>query len=119
MIEEMSTAPSPPFWEESQPGFRFSTAPVGTPRFFAEVEAHRYGLEPHIPEIVRFDQWADRDVLELGCGIATDGVNFARSGARYTGLDQSATALAIARRRFELEGRLGTFVLGSVVDPPL
>jgi SAM-dependent methyltransferase len=119
MIDDTSVAAAPHFWDASQPGFKFSNAPVGTPQFFAEVEAHRYGLEPHIPEIVRFDQWADRDVLELGCGIATDGINFARSGARYTGLDQSATALALARRRFELEGRDGTFVHGSVVEPPL
>jgi SAM-dependent methyltransferase len=119
MIEETPIAASPHFWDESQPGFKFSNAPVGTPRFFAEVETHRYSLEPHIPEIVQFDQWAGREVLELGCGIATDGVNFARNGARYTGLDQSPTALALARRRFELEGREGTFVQGSVADPPL
>ena len=37
--------------------------------FFADVEAQRYALEPDIPELVRFERWAGRDVLEAGCGI--------------------------------------------------
>lgn len=59
---------------------------------FAEIEAHRYALEPHIPEIVRFEEWAGRDVLEVGCGIATNGVQLARAGARYAGVDASQVA---------------------------
>jgi ubiquinone/menaquinone biosynthesis C-methylase UbiE len=92
------------FWSASQPGFRFTDAAPGTPEFFAEVESHRYSLEPHIPEIVRFERWAERDVLEVGCGIGTDAAQFLRAGARYTGVDQSQTALELARRRFESEG---------------
>lgn len=99
-----------PYWEgEAQPGLKFSDAPVGTPQFFAEVEAHRYRLEPHIPDVVRFVDWANKDVLEVGSGIATDGVNFARVGSRYTGVDQAERALELARRRFELEGLPGRF----------
>ena len=107
-----------PFWSDNQPGFRFSSQPVGSPGFFADVEAHRYGLEPHVPEVVGFRAWRDRDVLEAGCGIATDGLQFARAGARYTGYDQSASALALARRRFQLEGREARFQQGSVTQLP-
>jgi SAM-dependent methyltransferase len=106
------------FWTEYQPGFRFTEAEPGSPEFFAEVEAHRYALEPHIPELARFDSWAEKDVLEAGCGIATDGIRFARSGARYTGLDFSPTALELAGRRFGAEGRGGRFVQGSVTELP-
>ncbi len=106
------------FWSEHQPGFRFSTQPVGTSEFFAEVERHRYSLEPHISEIACFERWTGRDILDAGCGIATDGARFARAGARYTGLDQSGTALDLAARRFELEELEGTFVQGSVSDLP-
>jgi SAM-dependent methyltransferase len=82
------------------------------------VEAHRYALEPHILELVQFERWAGKDVLEAGCGIATDGMRFARAGARYTGIDFSATALDLARRRLALEGGAAAFVQGSVVDLP-
>jgi len=106
------------FWTGYQPGFRFTDAEPGTPEFFRAVEQHRYALEPHIPEVVQFERWAGRDVLEAGCGIATDGARFARAGARYTGLDGSPTALALARRRFELAGLEARFEQGSVAALP-
>ncbi len=107
------------FWTENQPGFRFTGHPTGSPEFFAEIERHRYALEPAIPEIVDFSRWRERDVLEAGCGIATDGINFARAGANYVGVDFSPAALELAQRRFEIEGRSGRFVAGSVTDLPM
>src|ERR1700709_138864 len=101
--------PTVEFWSANQPGFRFTDEQPGTAAFYAAVEQHRYTLEPHIREVVPFSAWAGRDVLEIGCGMATDGLQFARAGANYTGVDQSDSALALARRRFELEGRTGSF----------
>ena len=107
-----------PFWTAYQPGMRFSSAAVGSVDFFDEVEAHRYALEPHILDIVQFERWRGLDVLEAGCGIATDGVRFARAGARYVGVDPSHTALSLARRRFTLESLPGELVEGSVTSLP-
>lgn len=106
------------FWTAYQPGFRFTDAEIGSPEFFRAVERHRYALEPHIPEIVRFADWANRDVLEAGCGIATDGLQFARAGARYTGIDFSPTAVRLARRRLDAEGLDGSIVNGSITALP-
>lgn len=106
------------FWTGYQPGFRFTEEVPGTPRFYKAVERHRYGLEPHIREIADFNRWVGEDVLDVGCGIATDGVQFARAGARYTGIDQSPTAIELARRRFELEGLDGKIVHGLATHLP-
>jgi ubiquinone/menaquinone biosynthesis C-methylase UbiE len=106
------------FWAANQPGFRSTSAEIGTPRFFEEVERQRYRLEPHIPAIVRFERWAGYDVLDAGCGIATDGLQFARAGARFTGMDGESAAVELARRRFELAGVSGSFFEGSVTDLP-
>lgn len=106
------------FWSGSQPGFRFTQARPGTPEFFRDVTAHRYTLEPHIPEIVRFEDWAGHEVLEVGCGTATDGERFARAGASYTGVDQSESALDLARRRFDFADLRGTFVSCSATALP-
>jgi SAM-dependent methyltransferase len=106
------------FWGANQPGFRFTEAPPGSPAFFDEIERHRYELEPHIPEVVDFARWAGKDVLEAGCGMATDGLQFARAGAAYTGCDLSQDALALARRRFDREQLSGRFVHGSVTELP-
>src|SRR3954453_9312912 len=97
------------FWSEYQPGFRFADAAVGSKRFFEDVEAHRYALEPAIREFAQFDTTAGLDVLEGGCGIATDGLQFARAGARYVGTDFSPTALELARHRFDMYGANGHF----------
>jgi SAM-dependent methyltransferase len=104
------------FWTAYQPGTRGASVPVGSPEFFEQVEARRYALEPDIPEIVGFERWGGRDVLEAGCGIGTDAVQFVRSGARYTGIDFSPTALDLAGRRPEL--RDARLVQGSVVELP-
>ncbi len=106
------------FWAGYQPGFRFARHPPGTPDFFTEVTAQRYALEPHIPALVGFDRWTGCDVLEAGCGIGTDGARFATAGARYTGLDVTAGALILARRRFQLEDLPGQFVNASVTALP-
>lgn len=106
------------FWTGYQPGFRTSDAPPGSPEFFAQVEAQRYVLEPDILELVQFECWDGRDVLEAGCGIATDGMRFVRAGARYTGVDFSSTALELARRRLELEGSAAQFMQGSIAELP-
>lgn len=82
------------------------------------MERHRYSLEPHIPGVAEFERWSGRDVLEVGCGVATDGIRFARAGARYTGFDLTEPALALARRRFELEGADGNFACGSATNLP-
>jgi SAM-dependent methyltransferase len=106
------------FWTGYQPGFRASDAPVGSPAFFTDVEAHLYALEPDIAELVDFERWAGLDVLEAGCGIATDGMRFVRAGARYTGIDFSPTALAFGRRRLDLEDRTARLVRGSITHLP-
>src|SRR5436305_1488400 len=105
------------FWAEYQPGFRVAD-PTESPEFYRTVEGERYQLEPDILEMSNFGAWRDRDVLEAGCGIATDGVQFARLGARYTGIDFSPTALRHARTRFRMEGLEGQFVQGSIVQLP-
>ena len=51
----------------------------------------------------------DLAVLEVGCGLGTDGAQFAKAGANYTGIDLTDAAVDLARRRFELFQLPGTF----------
>lgn len=92
------------FWQANPCGTKFAQGEIGTREFFDAVERHRYQTESHIREVIGFDRWQGRDVLEVGCGLGTDGINFARAGARYTGIDLTEASIELVRKRFELEG---------------
>jgi ubiquinone/menaquinone biosynthesis C-methylase UbiE len=106
------------YWDRRPCNIRHSTREVGTREYFDEVEARKYFVEPHIPDFARFAQWSGKDVLEIGCGLGTDAVNFARAGARYVGVDVSEVSLALARRRFEVFGLPGRFVVTNAEKLP-
>ncbi len=97
------------FWQAHPCGTKFSDAEMGTPEFFELVEAHRYAKEWHIPDAADFSGARGLSVLEIGCGLGTDGAQFAKAGARYTGVDLTEAAIDLARRRFEISRLAGTF----------
>jgi len=97
------------FWQANPCGTKFANAEVGTRDFFERVEEHRYRTEWHIPAAAGFDKTKGLRVLEIGCGLGTDGARFARAGAIYTGVDLTEAAIRLARRRFELENLPGEF----------
>jgi SAM-dependent methyltransferase len=113
------------YWNSRPCNIRHSPAPVGTREYFDQVEARKYFVEPHIPGFAQFPRWAGKRVLEIGCGIGTDTINFARHGARITAVDLSSRSLELARQRAALFGFADriTFVeadaerLSEFVDP--
>src|SRR5271165_7276387 len=92
------------YWNNRPCNIRHSTQPVGTREYFDEVEARKYLVEPHIPAFADFERWKGKRVLEIGCGIGTDTINFARAGAQVTAVDLSETSLQIAAQRAEVFG---------------
>lgn len=92
------------YWNARPCNVRHSPSPVGTRQYFDEVEARKYRVEPHIPAFAQFERWRGKKVLEIGCGIGTDTINFARAGAKVTAVDMSEQSLALARERAKLFG---------------
>jgi SAM-dependent methyltransferase len=104
------------YWDARPCNIRHSPKPVGTREYFDEVEQRKHFVEPHIPEFAQFDRWAGKRVLEVGCGIGTAAVCFARSGADYTGLELSDASLDLTRQRFEVYGLQGRLILGNAEE---
>ena len=97
------------YWNNQPCNIKHSSCEVGTREYFEEVEKRKYFVESHIPEFAEFDKWSGKKVLEIGCGIGTDAVNFAKHGAEYTGIELSEKSLEITKKRFDVFGLKGSF----------
>ena len=101
------------YWDDRPCNVKHSKKEVGTKEYFDEVERKRYTAEPHIPSFAGFSNTKGKKVLEVGCGMATEGINFARAGATYTGTDLSTESLDLAKKRFNVYNNEGNFYLGN------
>jgi ubiquinone/menaquinone biosynthesis C-methylase UbiE len=64
-------------------------------------------------EAIGFDRHPGRRLLEIGFGTGTDLLQFAKGGARVTGVDLTPRSIDIAQRRFEVYGLEGQFLIGD------
>src|SRR5262249_47449707 len=92
------------YWESSPCGDKLATAERGSPAYFAELEEIRYRKEPFIPGFAEFDRWRGSRVLEIGVGLGTGFVRFARADASLVGIDLTEAAVELVRRRLDIEG---------------
>jgi len=95
------------YWNEHIHDLAMTSHPVGSREFFDDLESYRYEKLHYLPRLVDFAGYRDKRLLEVGCGIGTDLVRFARGGARVTGLDLSETAISLARSNTGLHGLAG------------
>lgn len=106
------------FWDAKPCGVKNTALEPGSRAFFEQIEAHRYALEFHIPEVVGFHRSAGKRVLEIGGGVGTDGRQFARSCGQYVDADLSFNSLVLARKGFECYGLSGMFVEADAENLP-
>ncbi len=85
-------------------GLATGNEPLGTRESFARVEAYRYAEQPWMHETFGYERWAGRDVLEVGVGLGTDHLQFARAGARMSGIDLTPICVEMTKRRLDQEG---------------
>src|SRR5688500_7296806 len=77
------------FWDRRPCGVKNSVAQPGTRAFYAQIEAHRYQEESHIPHVVEFERHAGERILEIGGGVGTDGRRLAARARVYVDADLS------------------------------
>jgi ubiquinone/menaquinone biosynthesis C-methylase UbiE len=53
-----------------------------------------------MPEIMGFDRFPGARLLEVGCGMGTDLLQFARGGAKCSGMDLTPRSIEITRQHF-------------------
>ncbi len=96
------------YWNARIHDLEMTEHPVGTLAFFDDLDDYRFDKLSYLPRTIAFDGYAGKRLLEVGCGIGTDLVRFARGGARVVGVDLSETAIGLARKNLALHGVPGS-----------
>jgi len=92
---------------------------LGTREFFDSVEQYRYNdYAPWLPQVMGFNEFGGRNLLEIGCGMGSDLLQFARGKARCTAVDLTPRSIEITRHRFALYGEKGSFMISDAEDLP-
>ena len=99
MIDEIQR-----YWNQRIHDLEMTDEPVGTLAFFDDLDEYRFDKLRYLPQLVDFSGFRGRQLIEVGCGIGTDLVRFARGGARVTGVDLAPTAIDLARKNLMLHG---------------
>jgi SAM-dependent methyltransferase len=92
------------YWNRHIHDLEITTHPVGSRGFFQDLDQYHFEKLHHLLRLVDFDGYRGKRVLDVGCGAGTDLARFARGGAVVTGVDVSASAIALARENFAQQG---------------
>ena len=104
------------YWDFRPCNIFHSTKEIGTKEYFDEVEIKKYKSEPHIPTFSEFDKFANKRVLDLGTGLSTMLISFARAGAIVTGVDLSSVSLDLCRKRLDVYGLKADLYCGNAEE---
>jgi ubiquinone/menaquinone biosynthesis C-methylase UbiE len=107
------------YWEAAPCGAADVSLPEGTPDFFDELTRQRFEGDDFMFDVVRFNRWRGKRVVEVGCGLATDLVQFAQAGAEVTGTDLTAHSAHLARTRLDLNRLPGNILVADAEKLPL
>jgi ubiquinone/menaquinone biosynthesis C-methylase UbiE len=98
------------YWDARPLGTQYVTdedIEPGTPAFFAHIRPWMNPFKfPWIMERIERESsmLQGKHLLEIGCGIGFDSLEFLKRGVRVTATDLTPNAVALCRRHFEVEG---------------
>jgi ubiquinone/menaquinone biosynthesis C-methylase UbiE len=109
-MPDLSAAEVADYWDRHPHGSQFlkdEQVEIGSREFFdlvrPQMDCYRF---THI--IARIEREAaglyGKHLLEIGCGLGFDAIEFMRRGVRVTATDLTPTNVALAKRHFELAG---------------
>jgi SAM-dependent methyltransferase len=89
------------YWDRQPCGVKASSAPVGSATWSQQLTARRYFVESHVRDFAEFDtpRWRGKNVLEIGCGLGSDTLEFLKAGAFVHALDVSPRSIELAKGR--------------------
>lgn len=98
---------------------------LGTPEFFERLDREFYSWNAPLHDarpfgrLFPYDDYAAKGrIVEVGCGLGTMAMNWARVGARVTAVDLNPTSVEMTRRRFALHDLAGDIRLSDARTLP-
>jgi SAM-dependent methyltransferase len=104
------------YWEWYIENTRIPGEASGSRGFFESIRVDHEKAYACANQVLRLSRLEGKTLLELGCGIGLDTVQFARHGALVTAIDVSSRALELARRNLEYNGLKATLELGNAEE---
>lgn len=98
------------YWNEHIHDLAIAKHPVGTKGFFQDLSDYRFDKLRYLSKVVDFTNYKRKKILEVGCGIGIDLIEFAKNGADVTGVDLAQTSIDLATKYFDLHGVNGQFL---------
>ena len=90
------------YWNSSPCNINHSKKKFLSKEYFEEIRKKKYFVEKHIKKFADFKKYKNKTVLEIGCGIGTDAIEFIKNKAIYYGIEYSNKSLEIAKKRVEV-----------------
>lgn len=106
------------YWDDKPCGTRNIPYHEGSLEYFEAIAENRYRLEPFIADYAQFSKWAGKRILEVGCGVGSDLLQFARAGADVVGIDLSPKSAFLARHRLDSYSCQGNVLVADAESLP-
>jgi SAM-dependent methyltransferase len=107
------------YWDAHIHDLEITRHPVGSPGFFADLDAYHFEKLHHLHRLVDFNAWRGRNVVDVGCGAGVEVVRFARGGARVVGVDASRRAIGLTRQNLAQQQLKAVLVVADGEALPL
>lgn len=112
------------YWESHTMGTQFlrddRSVEPGTREFFERLHPIMFRHEYLLPLISReSEHLKGRRLLEIGCGMGFDSLEWKKRGVDVTSLDLTQSAVDSAKIHFGVMGQAGNFLVGSALDLPV
>jgi ubiquinone/menaquinone biosynthesis C-methylase UbiE len=89
------------YWDDHIIGIDVSDKPSGSKEFFDEIENYHLKKYLNESELLDYNKFKGKKLLEIGCGWGFDLIQFAKGGAEVTGIDLSENSIKLAKKYFE------------------